>query len=258
LVIITGLLQYKQAGATFDSFKYYNMKLFLLLSRYISNHKLLFTVILILINFSCEKENIIKLDFEFQTTEIIYYPDKHILMTFNILPKGGKEPYTFKWVNPDSLKQEGPFAINISGNQILDFEILDVNNHSQRFTYEINADTIDSNKYDYRNKYIGKYRCKVTYSSTDGSTKQYQDTLSVIKNSSFNMLNILTKSDMKNNYSGNKMTYLNSNGYYNSPTGAFYGYHSGVSFANDSIYYSVQGPLADYYSFDFDGILINK
>jgi len=148
-------------------------------------------------------------------------------------------------------------VVNISSNLMLDFEILDVNEHSQRFTYEIKTDTIDSIKYDYRHKYIGKYLCKRTY-SFNGSTKQYQDTLVVVKNSSFNMLNILNDSDIKNNYSGNRMTYMNSNGYNTSPSGVFYGYHSAVTFANDSIHYGVQGSLGNYESNSYEGIRINK
>jgi hypothetical protein len=229
----------------------------ILLSRNTINPKLLCIAILILLNFSCEKDHNPRLDFEFQTIEVYYYPDKHISMTFNIIPKSDKGPFLLKWFNPDSLKEEGPYTINLSDNLMLDFEILDAQNISQRFTYEIETDTIDSLKYDYRNNYIGTYSCDVT-SSYEGSTKYYQDTLIVIKNNAFNMLNILTRFDIINNYEGNKMTYLNSNGYVSYPTGEFYGYHSGVSFSNDSIHYSVSGPLGFYYTNTYEGIRLNQ
>ena len=190
----------------------------------IINLKLLCISILILFNLSCEKDN--------------------------------KGLYTFNWFNPDSLKEEGPYTINLSSNLMLDFEIFSNKSTTQRFQYEIIADTIDSLRYDYRNNYIGTYSCNVT-SSYEGSTDYYQDTLTVVKNNSFNMLNILTKNDIINNNEGNKMTYLNSNGYYSYPTGDFYGYHSGVSFSNDSIHYSASGPLGFYYTNIYEGVRIN-
>ena len=234
------------------------MKTFLTsLSRHFFNHKLLSTVILILINLSCEKESNLRLDFVFKTTEIIYYPNKHILMTFNIIPKGYNEPYTFKWFKPDSLKEEGPYSINISSNLMLDFEISDTKNISQRFTYEIKTDTIDSIKYDYRNNCVGTYKCNVA-SSYNGSTEYFQDTLVVIKTSSFNMLNIRDSKDIKNNYAGNIMTYIDSNGNNGFPKRDFFGYHSRVLFTDDSIHYSVSGPLGFYYTNVYDGIRINQ
>ena len=70
------------------------------------------------------------------------------------------------------------------------------------------------------------------------------------------MLNILTTNDIKNSYEGNKMIYLNSNGSNNSTTGVFFGYHSGVSFEEDSIHYSASGPLGFYYTNTYEGIKI--
>jgi hypothetical protein len=227
------------------------------MSRNILHYKLPYIVILIFLNFSCGKEKHPKIDYEFQTIEIIYYPDNHISMTFDIIPKDDKEVYTINWFNPDSLKEEGPYTISLSSNLILDFEIYDSKNSIQRFQYEIKRDTIDSLRYDYRNNYIGTYSCDVTY-SYDGSIKYYQDTLIVVKNISFKMLNILTKYDIINNYEGNKMTYLNSNGYNSYPTGDFYGYHSGVLFSNDSIHYTESGPLGFYYTNIYEGVRISQ
>jgi len=214
-------------------------------------------VILVLLNFSCEKDRNPKINFEFRATGIISYPDKHISITFDVVPEVDKEHCTINWYSPDSLKGNGPYTINISGNLMLDFEIYDNQNTTQRFQYEIKADTIDSLKYDYRNNYIGTYSCSAAYSN-NGSTEYYKDTLTVVKNNAFNMLNILTKQDIANNYEGSKMIYLNSNGFNSSPAGGFFGYHSGASFYTDSIHYATSGPLGYYYSIVYDGVRISR
>lgn len=181
-----------------------------------------FVAILIVLSVACKKDNEVKLGFEFLTREVCYYPEKHIAMTFDIIPTTDKETYTFNWFNPDSLKGKGPFRITISSNLILDFEIIETKNRVQRFQYEIKTDSIDSLKYDYRNNYIGTYSCRVIHFYED-STSYYQDTLAIVKNNSFNMLNILIHNDIINNYEGNKMTYLNANGSNSYQTGDFYG-----------------------------------
>lgn len=212
---------------------------------------------LIPICFSCKKENTSELNFEFHASQIVYYPEKHISITFNIEPAGDNGPFSLKWFEPDTLKEVGPYSIDISDDLILDFEILDAKHTSARFTYEIKIGTIDSLQYDYRNRYIGKYSCNAA-NSYNGSTEYYPDTLTVVKNDVFNMINILTRNDLLYNYEGNNMTYLNSNGYYSYPSGLYYGYHSGASFTHDSIHYSVSGPLGYYYTIVYEGIRINN
>lgn len=212
--------------------------------------------ILLLIGYSCEKEKNQVIEFEFQTTQLIYYPDKQITMTFNIVPKSNFENYKIKWFNPDSLEDRGPYTIKFSSDIILDYEVSNNGNTIQRFQYEIKTDTIDSLKYDYRNNYIGTYSCNVKY-SYEGSTSYYLDTLTVVKNNAFNMLNILTPHDILNSYEGKKMTYLNPNGFKNYLTGSFYGYHSAVSFSNDSIHYNASGPLGSYYTMSYEGVKLN-
>ncbi|MDP3446025.1 MAG: hypothetical protein Q8T08_24455 [Ignavibacteria bacterium] len=221
------------------------------------NLKLLQLTILILIGVSCAKEKVQMAEFEFKTIEIISYPSKQISMTFDIVPQSNIESYAIKWFNPDTLNERGPYTINFSNDIILDYEVTDNTNSTQRNQYIIKTDTIDSLKYDFRNTYIGIYYCNATYTYGD-STNYYQDTLTVIKNNSFNKLNILTPYDILNNYDGNKMTYLNSSGYNNYPTGDFYGYHSGVSFSNDSIYYTVSGSLGFYYTIKYVGLRITN
>jgi hypothetical protein len=219
---------------------------------------ILYLTILVLISYSCEKENnpTNPIDFEFNANEITYYPDQHISIAFDIKPKYDIGTYNISWYSPDTLSGEGPFKIMITGDLILDFEISDSENTVKRFQHEIKVDTIDSVRYDYRNDYIGIYFCNVTYSN-DGSLEYYQDTLTVVKNGTFNMINILTRSDIEHGWEGSRMFYNNSNGFYSSPTGSFFGYHSVVLFANDSIHYSVGGPLGNYYTNTYEGIKIN-
>ncbi|MBK7031610.1 MAG: hypothetical protein IPH45_21530 [Bacteroidales bacterium] len=185
--------------------------------------------------------------------EIIYYPDKHITILFDIKPKYDIGDYTITWYTPDTLTGEGPYQITLTNNLVLDFEISDDNNNMQRFQYEVTTDAIDSVTYDYRNDYIGTYFCKVAHSN-NGSVNYSQDSLTVVKNNAFNMLNILTTDDIKHGYQGSTMIYHNSNGFYNSPTGAFFGYHSGASFKEDSIHYTVSGPLGAYYTNTYEGV----
>ncbi len=219
--------------------------------------KFLILTILILIGYSCEKEKDQLTEFDFQTTKLVYYPDKQITMTFNIVPKGNPDNYSVKWYDPDSLEDRGPYTIKFSNDIILDYEVSVNGNQIQRFQYKIKTDTIDSLKYDYRNDYIGMYSCNVA-SLYDGLARYQIDTLTVVKNNSFKMVNIMTKNDIINNYEGDKMIYLNSNGSYSHPACNFFGYHSGVLFANDSIHYTVSGPLGNYYTNNYEGVKINQ
>ena len=216
-----------------------------------------YLTILVLISYSCKKENDTEIDFVYNASEIFYYPDKHISIMFDIKPKYDIGSYTIKWFTPDTLTGKGPFKVMITDNLVLDFEISDDNNNVKRFQYEVNTDAVDSVNYDYRNDYIGTYFCKVTYSH-DGKIEYYQDTLTVVKNDDFVMLNILTRNDIENGYEGSKMIYNNANGHYNSPTGSFFGYHSGVVFENDSILYSASGPLGNYYTNTYEGIKLHR
>ena len=189
-------------------------------------NKFIYITILFLLSFSCKKEKDSIIDFKFNASKIAYYPNKHISVTFEIVPEVNYAPYKLKWFVPDSFKEIGPYVIKLTSDVILDFEIIDSKNVSKRCTYEIKADMIDSIKYDYRNDYIGKYNCNVTY-SYNGSINQYKDTLTIFKNTEFDMLNIIDKTyTSQGNFEGNLMTYLNSHGYFGYPANSFFGYHS--------------------------------
>ncbi len=201
--------------------------------------KLFYLVVLLIIGFSCRKEKNPELGFDFSTQQIVCYPKNNTFITFSIKPKGTNSPFTVKWNEPSGYLGEGPFKLALAANFVLDFDIIDAENSSQKFTYPITKDTIDSLKYDYRNQYTGNYNCHVTF-SYNGTVVNSVDTITVAKNNDFAMLNV----------SYSQMIYNQSDG--------FYGYHSAASFRNDSIYYYQSGPLGYYYTYVYKGIKINK
>jgi hypothetical protein len=127
---------------------------------------------------------------------------------------------------------------------ILDFEIWDAEQNNKRFTYELNYDKIRTEAMDYRNQFTGRYDCQMTY-SYEGTTKTSRDTLNVvIAKSEFYHLEIQVK-QMNGNWAGFGMRYLRP--------GSFYGYHSGVTFLKDSMFYRQSGPLGYYYTNIYKG-----
>lgn len=206
--------------------------------------KTLYILLFVVLTLSCEKDNKVELDFEFQVTESYLYPDKHVTGTFNILPVGGVDPYSVKWFSPDFPAWENPFSVYTDSTLILDFEILDAAQNKKRFIYELSADSIGAQAEDYRYQYVGLYDCEINY-EYEGSSRIHHDTLKVTTtNDPFYNINISVKNG-KGNWVGNGMRYLWSN--------SFYGYHSGVTFTKDSIYYRASGPLGFYYTEMFKG-----
>jgi len=206
---------------------------------------LIFTMIGTFSLLSCEKKA--ELSFDFQPIETVFFPENKIYMTFKIIPKGGDEPYSIKWHEPSNLQGEGPFTVKIDSDLSLDFEIQDSENEIKHLTYKIVKDTIDSLKYDYRNKFIGNYSCNVryTYRDTDiDSVRDYFDTLMVTKPEGFLGISVSNK---KKSWG---MSYNDSN--------EFYGYHRFVSFNHDSIYFTESGPLGFYYTNSFHGTKIES
>jgi hypothetical protein len=192
---------------------------------------------LFLVNLSCEKKAEIRSTV--QITETVCYPDDNIYVTFSVIPEGGSEPYQIKWYEPADFEGPGPFSVNLTADLTLDFEIRDSEGALKRFSNKIDRDTIDSLKYDYRNRYAAVYCCDVM-NYYAGNVKYYKDTLTVTKADEFRNLTISNKSV---NWG---MIYLDSN--------QFFGYHSGVTFNNDSISFSESGPLGYYYTNTYTGI----
>ena len=211
-------------------------------------------LVLLLSGTACHKTETKKeSDFQMIVNKLIFYPEKHVSINFAIAPKDETEPYTVKWYSPDSLNGTGPHTLRFSENTLVDFEVLIPGIATKRFSWQLLFDTIDSVRYDYRNNYTGRYLCEVK-SVSNGTTLTYPDTLNVLKNSVFPRVNIQNRTDIQQQWEGNVMIYQNANGFNNSPDGEFFGYHSGVTFRNDSMFYSISGPLGNYYTLDYRGV----
>ncbi len=89
------------------------------------NPKILYFSILLLLFYSCEKPKDVTIDYVYTANEIIYYPEKHISILFDVKPKYDIGDYTITWYTPDTLTGEGPYQITITNNLVLDFEISD-------------------------------------------------------------------------------------------------------------------------------------
>jgi len=215
-----------------------------------------FLFILMLFQLSCERRT--ELSYDFRVDNLAYFPFEDIRITFHIEPEGGNPPFELVWAEPDSLKGNGPFTINIREDISLDFKITDAENTSRHFTHIILKDTIDSITYDYRNKIAGDYSCDVVFSnflkdnygnymsdSLGNLIKIYKywtDTIAIEKSEDFKLLNIPDYS-----------TFLIYN-YSDEDEIHFYGYHSGATFKTDSIFYVLNGPLGNYYTLDHKGV----
>jgi len=121
-------------------------------------------LVLVIILQSCNKEDDTPtINNEFHVSSLICYPNDSISVTFLITSSGGKAPYTYFWINPDTLNGNGPFKLPIDKDLDLQLEVTDANNVKVNFQYGIKKDTIDILKYDYRNPIIGLYKCEVIY-----------------------------------------------------------------------------------------------
>jgi hypothetical protein len=162
----------------------------------------------------------------------------------------GIEPYSYHWLNPKTLPGAGPFTINVKSDVYLDVEVSDARNIKEKYQCEIKKDTIDSLKYDYRNAYIGNYDCEVIYRWVNIDSggvyhyydTTYQDTVLVSKHKQFNMLKIENIPDLT---------------YYPKYSG-FMGYHTDVTFTNDSLdLYFFLTPVG-FFNWTYKGRKLNK
>jgi hypothetical protein len=142
------------------------------------------------------------------------------------------------------------YTYNVKSDVNLDLEVSDGNNNKVNYLYEIKKDTIDSLKYDYRNTYIGNYKCEVIYRwATQDSAgvyhchdTTYNDTLSVSKHTQFDMMQISNIPDVK---------------YYPNQS-AFFGFHTTATFTSDSVdLYFFLTPVA-LYNWTYKGKKLNK
>lgn len=195
---------------------------------------------------SCEKipgdkpENI---DFnaKAEIVSLTCFPDNTTDLSIRINPVNGNEPYSYKWLSPDTLSGPGPFNFTLSGNLLLKAEVFDADSNKTLFQYEILKDTIDFYKYDYRNRLIGFYDCDVEHRwVTDTSTtniESYRDTLEVKKSANIRKIEI----------SGyGELSYLNYDF-------AFDAYHTSATFYPDSIYLYYYETPAGLRNWNFKG-----
>ena len=195
---------------------------------------------------SCKNENEqLSFNVDIDFINLVCYPNDSISTTFVIAPSGGKAPYMYNWINPGSFVGEGPFTMHVKNNIMLELEVVDANNTNVKFQYEIIKDTIDPLKYDYRNAFAGFYDCDVNYRWVEDSNgtwishhRNYQDTIEVIKNGDFQMINISTvQPDLNFNYNDS----------------TFRGYHTSGKFHNDSIAFNYFATPVALYSWDYKG-----
>lgn len=164
---------------------------------------------------------------------LICYPNDSISLNFEVSPKDGNGPYTYKWIMPDTLNGSGPFTVNLVKDLKILVKIIDANSKQLDFSFLIKKDTIDPLKNDYRNEVVGKYLCDFISTSpiyTDSGwkliDKKFQDTLKVYKSEIFN--NIICRSNIE-------LIYDLKRNEFGWSTGNTWSY---VHVINDSIYYS--------------------
>ncbi len=183
---------------------------------------------------NCKKESNDQPRFDFNADllikRLICYPNDSISVSFEVSPKDGNGPYSYKWLMPDTLKGSGPFVVNLVENLKILVTIKDVNSKRLDFSYIIKKDTIDSLKYDYRNDVIGSYVCDFDHSWPQLINSEWQiihkqsrDTLRIFKSNIFD--NLICGIDVKYNFRQNSFSIDLGNEY-----------RSGY-FIADSIYY---------------------
>ena len=192
-------------------------------------------ILCILLFASCEKgkevitpdnndvDSIKSFDVDLAISELIYYPNDSISLTFSVNPTKGIAPYVYEWINTKTFVGEGPFTMNIVDSIVLEVNITDSENTKVNFRHHILRDTIDPLKYDYRNVYIGFYKCDVTHCYSFTICESYKDTIEIAKHEDFSMLQVshlIHTSDVD-------FYFINS---------TFSGYHIYGIFNSDSIY----------------------
>jgi hypothetical protein len=198
--------------------------------------------------FSCEKSNPgnedIKKNVDFnvnlELSALTCYPDDSILMTFRINSTNGIAPYMYNWINPDSLVGGGPFTVGLKSNLVLNGEVFDADSNKMEFHYEVLRDTIDFLEFDYRNRVVGLYDCRVVYRATTQDilgnfiTHEtiYQDTIEVSKHSEFKMLKISNLPDVNYNFKDLSFEAYHTSGHFKADSISLYYFQTPVGLYN--------------------------
>lgn len=161
--------------------------------------------------------------------KLICYPNDSISISFEISPREGNRPYSYKWILPDTFTGSGPFNVNLVEDLKISAIIKDANLKQLDFSSIILKDTIDSLKYDYRNDFIGDYICdidnswpQVVNSNWEILHKRERDTMTVYKSQMFSNLKFIYELKYSKE---NKFGYSWGSEWTN------------VSFTDDSVYY---------------------
>jgi hypothetical protein len=225
------------------------MKIFLLLEKVKSllNSSFRLLQLLFFISFysSCQLENPpIREDSPFnvnlEISSLKVFPNDSISISFGINCSDGVAPFSFIWVNPDTLLGEGPFIISLDSNLILDLEVFDAEQAKVEFHYELLKDTIDFERYDYRNEYYGFYQCDVIYRSATEETPGvfitketlYRDTIEVSESSDITMLEISDFTEVNYNFTSSSFDAYHLSGKFRSDSIFFYYYETPVGLRN--------------------------
>lgn len=152
---------------------------------------------------------------EIVVNRLVYYPEDSISLEFELLIEVEYEPYSLKWIEPDTFKGTGPFTVNINEDLLLDVLISDAEGYQFEFMQVILKDTIDSLKYDYRNVYYGEYDCEVFFDDYyNGNDSSYKEIVTITRDESFTYLTF------NSNYRA-RFDYLTGYFYHNRMRGRF-------------------------------------
>lgn len=203
---------------------------------------------------ACKKQEVSDQDTKMKTfdvsieiSDLTYFPGDSISMTFSVKANDGTPPYKYYWHTPDTLSGSGPYTIQLKKDFTADLTVKDVNNTTVDFQYTLLKDTIDSLKYDYRNPYLGLYKCKVKYCDYNSYDTVYctigKDTL------------LVSKEDVHTDFTQLYTSVARVD--FNFKTLSFSGYHTCGYFYGDSIYvYTYLTPIA-LYTYEYWGSKID-
>ena len=124
-----------------------------------------FKVVLIIVFitiYSCKKDKgLIELEGNFEVKNIVCYPYDTTTVNLTAKISGGKRPYIYYW-NANPIKGEDNTNIKFKTKTNGFVKVVDADNQTKTFTYNVERNKFDSLVYDYRNPIIGNYDCMLT------------------------------------------------------------------------------------------------
>ena len=109
-----------------------------------------------------EKEEVKKiyepLTADLQMDRLVYFPDSSIWCFFSLENiNGGLKPYSFQWINPDSLTDSGNFAVPVHSNMTIRVQVSDSYGGRVDKEFQVEIDTLDYEKHHIFNDLEGDY-----------------------------------------------------------------------------------------------------